>query len=113
MANKRGRPRKQSSEMKTNSVQQLVKEISGNGISVREVSIPLDESAPTADFGLHVELRLTAMESNGLRKLSGALDKSQIRLASGRRVTTPHQAVRWLIERVAGMPEHENGKAEF
>ena len=63
---------------------------------LRSVEIPLDESAATAEFGLHLDVKVRVPIANALRKVAVAIDKQQAKLAGGKRITEPSQAALWV-----------------
>lgn len=72
------------------------------------IKAPIDASAQPANFRLHLDLRLTREQGTALRKMVAGLDRDKATIPSGRvggmnerRVVTPADAVRWLLERIS------------
>ena len=66
----------------------------------------LSIEVPLADVGYdsyaqrHIEVRMTASQARTLKRLTKALDENQSELIGGRRVITPPDAIRWLLEQI-------------
>lgn len=60
--------------------------------------VPIDEGAYRKT---HVDLQLSGRQALGLRALFEGLDRAGARLENGRRVSTPTDAVRFLLEQAA------------
>lgn len=72
------------------------------------LEVPLAPAAeiPAVAWGLHVDTRLTPSQSHALRRILHELDRRQARLATGKRVVNPTDALKWLLELVGkGVPE--------
>jgi len=72
-------------------------EISEGNIAI--IKIPLAEQR-SGYCARHVDVQLSGAQPETLRRIVDGLDASQARLKNGKRVTTPAEAVRWLIEQV-------------
>lgn len=53
-------------------------------------------------FGLHIDARLTAEQSRMLRSIAAGCDRDGRRLANGRPVFTPTDALKYLLEQLTG-----------
>ncbi len=49
----------------------------------------------------HIDITLTADQADGLWRLMHGLDEARAMLKNGRRVVTPPDAMRWLLERLS------------
>ncbi len=64
------------------------------------IEVPVAE-VPEATWGLHINTHLTVEQSDALRRITAALDERLTRLANGRRVINPGDALKYLLERIA------------
>lgn len=67
-----------------------------------QIDIAYAREFPAVTWALHVNTKLTVDQTNALRRIADALDRQQATLANGRRVVTPAEALRYLLEQVAG-----------
>lgn len=75
------------------------------GPSRAAIEIPIGPVDPRAYRSTHLDVsRLTPQQSHGLRRVQNGLDLTRAVLDSGRRVTTPADAIRWLLEQIAISP---------
>lgn len=65
------------------------------------LSIDLPQLSGEREGPGHVDGQLTRDQAQALRRLQRALDHRGDRLASGRRVQSAIDAVRWLLEQIA------------
>ena len=69
------------------------------------VTIAVPFSSASLDhcyISTHVDAQLSHQQGLALRRLHLGLDAAGARLANGRRVATPPDAVRWMLEQVGG-----------
>lgn len=66
-----------------------------------EIAVPLAEYPEGVYLTKHVDVQLDEPQARQLRRLIEGLDVAGERLASGRRITTGPDAVRWLLEQFA------------
>ena len=59
-------------------------------------------SLETCYISRHADVRLSLDQGLMLRRLYAALDQTGLRLANGRRVANPPDAIRWLLEQLGG-----------
>lgn len=75
-----------------------------------EITLPLREMPDGGYAQRHIDVQLKHHQAIALRQLIRGLDATGARLANDRRVITGADAIRWLLEAVAG----ENGNhAEY
>lgn len=83
-----------------NSTPEVDAKVNGHGDSV-VIEVPLCRDMPPVGFCLHVDARLTPDQSNALRKTAAALDQQNARLANGKRIVHPTDALKFILERLA------------
>lgn len=73
--------------------------------AVNEVSVtlPLGE-IPATTWGIHIDTRLNVVQSTALRRIAAGLDQSMVRLASGARVVSANDALKFLLEKCGENP---------
>lgn len=64
------------------------------------IEIPFAD-LPEVAWAVRIDTRLTYDQGNALRKITEALDQQQARLASGKRVVHPTDAVKYLLEQAS------------
>jgi hypothetical protein len=69
-------------------------------MSTRMVEVPFVSSAKYAQREVHS--RLDVPQAATLRAIFEGLEQRHAKLANGQRVATPQDALRWLLEAVAG-----------
>lgn len=74
--------------------------LTGQGESV-VIEVPVCRETPPVDHCIHLEVRLTRKQSDVLRMAAAALDRRQAKLADGKRVVYPSNALRFILERLA------------
>jgi len=67
------------------------------------LEVPLGAPVPLATWGIHLDTRLTPAQSGVLRRLTVELDRQQATLAGGRRVASPTDAIKWILDQLAEM----------
>ncbi len=66
-----------------------------------KIDVAFARDYPAVTWALHINTKLTVDQTNALRRIADALDRQQATLANGRRVVTPAEALRYLLEQVA------------
>ena len=64
------------------------------------IELPISPEMP-GEFGLHIDTRLDLTQSTILRRIANQLDKQQTRLSNGRRIVTPTDALKHILEQAA------------
>ena len=71
-------------------------------VASRQLSVPL-ANVPFGYLPRRIDLRkLTSRQSQALRQLQEALDSQGMKLANGSRIGNPANAIKWLLEAMAG-----------
>lgn len=73
-----------------------------DGAEIAEVAmaVPLAEARPEVYCRRHVDARLNHSQATTLQRIQLALDAKQARTADGRRVISPADALKWLLEEI-------------
>ena len=71
---------------------------------VLTLEVPIDPEFPPSEFCVHIDTRLDSRQSTTLRRIASQLDRSQATLANGQRITHPTHAVKYLLEKLSGIP---------
>jgi hypothetical protein len=64
------------------------------------VELPICD-VPAASWPLHLDVKLTPVQSQALRRITQGLDVQRATLTNGRRVVNATDALRFLLEQVA------------
>lgn len=71
-------------------------------VESRQLAVPLAD-VPFGYLPRRIDLRkLTSRQSQALRQLQEALDSQGMKLANGSRIGNPANAIKWLLETLAG-----------
>jgi hypothetical protein len=71
-------------------------------VESRQLAVPLAD-VPFGYLPRRIDLRkLTSRQSQALRQLQEALDSQGMKLANGSRIGNPANAIKWLLEAMAG-----------
>lgn len=68
------------------------------------LEVPIAPEFPPTEFCVHIDTRLDSRQSTTLRRIAEELDRQQATLANGQRVTHPTHAVKYLLEKLSGIP---------
>jgi hypothetical protein len=56
---------------------------------------------PPSEFIVHIEMKLTPLQSTIARRIAAHLDRQQVCLKNGQRITSSSGAIKWLLERIS------------
>jgi len=76
-------------------------ELAAPALATVLIEAPFDPDATLIDWCAHLDIKLTREQTNALRRLVHGLDRRQATLDNGRRVVSPADGVRYLLEAVA------------
>lgn len=65
------------------------------------IEVPYAADVEAVSWGIHLNLQLSPDQTNTLRRIAEGLDRQRATLANGRRVVTPSDAIRYLLEQGA------------
>lgn len=91
-------PRDAASELP--AIDEPVETPAAAAAAVARVDLPLGEVPPGVFVSRHVEVQLSREQARAMRRLYEGLMNTNARLASGRRVKSPADAVRFILEQL-------------
>lgn len=64
------------------------------------IEVPVSPDPPLSEFTVHIDIKLSPPQATTARLIAAELDRKQMRLRNGQRITSPSAALKWILEQI-------------